>query len=162
MNTQPETNNWWHRHRAWMIPVGMIALFVGMIASFVIFFFGVMKSSDAYKQAMVIVRQSPTINEALGLPINAGLIISGSISIRGPSGDAELAIPVYGPKGSATVFLEARKSAGEWTFQKLIVEIEQTGVRIDLLEKPPMPAASLTMRHALSSTPFERKASTGY
>ena len=162
MNTQPETNNWWHRHRAWMIPVGVIALFVGMIASFAIFAFGLMKSSDAYKQAMVIVRQSPVVIETLGLPIKEGLITSGSVNINGPSGHAELAIPVSGPKGSATVFLEARKSAGEWTFQKLIVEIEQTGARIDLLIKTqPMPAVSLTMHHTLSSTPIEPETCTG-
>ena len=89
-----------------MISVGAIAPFVGMIASLVIFAFGLMKSSDAYKQAMVIVRQSPVINEALGLPIKEGLIISGSISVRGPSGNAELAIPVYGRRAVQPYFLK--------------------------------------------------------
>ena len=150
-----------------MIPVGVIALFVGMIASLAIFVFGLMKSSDAYKQAMVIVRQSPAIIEALGLPIKEGLMTSGSVSINGPSGRAELAIPVYGPKGGATVFLEARKSAGEWTFQKLVVEIERTGVRIDLINLEPsdsmfkkaqsLPTVSRTMHHSLSATSNVRK-----
>ena len=64
--------------------------------------------------------------------------------------NVHLAIPVYGPKGSATVFLEARKSSGEWMFQKLVVDIELTGAQIDLLRTiPPMPVDSLTMQQAL-------------
>ena len=82
-------------------------------------------------------------------------MINGRVNINGPSGRAELATPVCGPKSGATVILGWRKSALEWTFLKLVVEIEVTGVRIYLLKKAqPMAAVSLKTHSGLSATPI--------
>jgi hypothetical protein len=58
----------------------------------------------------------------------------GSISTSGPSGEANLAIPISGPNGEGTLFVEAEKTAGKWTYSTLVLELEDSNQRIDLLE----------------------------
>ena len=135
MDNQPRPN-WWSRNWKWFVPVLCVAgilLVVGSIALFVTLLFGTMKSSGAYKQALVAVRADPTVTQALGAPINGGFIVSGGVSVRGSSGVADLSIPVSGPKGKGTVYAKATKSMGGWQFTELVVEIKRTGERIDLL-----------------------------
>jgi hypothetical protein len=132
----PSNSNWWERNWKWFVPVGclsVILIFVGGIALMVTFVFGLMKTSDAYVQALSRAKENPAVVEALGRPIEDGYFSSGSINETGPSGRAELAIPISGPKGSGTIYLEANESANQWSFSKLEVEIDKTGERIDLL-----------------------------
>ena len=128
---------WWGRNWKWFVPTGclsMLAITAGVIFLLLSLIFGMMKSSDAYKQAMVKVRASTAVSAALGTPIKEGYFTSGSVNVSGPSGNAQLAIPISGPKGTGTVYLEAAKSMGQWSFSKLVVEIEGAKERIDLLE----------------------------
>jgi hypothetical protein len=74
-------------------------------------------------------RSNPTVANALGSPIKEGFLVSGNINVNGASGNAELAIPISGPKGKATIYVEAVKSAGEWSFSKLVVKLEQQNVQ---------------------------------
>jgi hypothetical protein len=69
---------------------------------------------------------------ALGSPIDEGWYLSGTTNVNGASGDADLSIPISGPKGKGTIYAVATKSAGEWTYSKLMVKIESTGATIDL------------------------------
>lgn len=137
--TQPLEATWWSRNWKWFVPVGCLSsifLFAAFIALTMSFVFGMMKSSDAYSQGLAKTKASPAVVEALGVPIKEGYFTSGSINERGSSGNAELAIPISGPKGSGTIYLEARKSAGGWSFSQLVVEIEKSNKRIDLLAEP--------------------------
>ena len=93
-----------------------------------------MKSSQAYQQALAKTKADSRVTEALGSPIVPGWFTSGSTQVNGASGDANLAIPISGPKGKGTIYLEASKFGGEWTFSKLIVELEPTGEKVNLLE----------------------------
>jgi hypothetical protein len=143
---EPENSNWWSRNWKWFVPVGclsVVLLFAAAIALLMTFVFGMIKNSDAYSQALARAKESPAVIEALGNPIKEGYFTSGSINETGPSGDAELAIPISGPKGSGTIYLEAEESAGQWSFSKLEVEVEKSGERIDLLaddsESPALP-----------------------
>ena len=92
-----------------------------------------MKSSDAYKEALAQAQTHPAIIEVLGSPIEEGWYMSGNINVNGPSGAADISFPVSGPKGKATVFAVARKSAGLWTFSTLVVELKSSGKRINIL-----------------------------
>jgi len=130
--------SWWTRNWKWFVPVGclsIIAIFAGFIALILTFVFGMMKSSDVYIQALAKTRDNPAVVSALGTPLEAGYFISGRINVSGPSGDAELAIPVSGPKGKGTIYVVATKTAGEWSYSQLVVQIEQTGQRIELLDE---------------------------
>ena len=135
MDNQPRPN-WWSRNWKWFVPVLCVAgilLVVGSIALFVTLLFGTMKSSGAYKQALIAARADPAVAQALGAAIDAGFIVSGSVNVSGSSGDADLSIPLSGPKGKGTLHVRATKSMGEWQFTELVLEVTQTGERIDLL-----------------------------
>ncbi len=130
---------WWDRNWKWFIPTLCLLLLLTFFAFIGLIFYGVstmMKSSDAYQMAVHEVRNSPEVIAEIGEPITEGFFASGNINTTGSSGAADLAIPISGPKGDATIYLSATKSLGKWTFKDLVVEIENTQDRIDLLKEP--------------------------
>jgi len=137
--TQTARRNWWDRNWKWFVPVGCLSLLVllaGLVALVGSIVIGAMRSSDAYGHAVAEARRSPEVAQALGTPLREGLFVSGSVDVKGPSGTASLAIPLSGPKGKGTVYVEATKSAGEWTYSTLVVRVDGTEGRIDLLQRP--------------------------
>jgi Cytochrome oxidase complex assembly protein 1 len=118
----------------------MLLFAVGLVFVIVSIVFGAMKSSDAYKTALAKAKADPRVVNALGSPITDGFFVSGKANVSGASGEADLAIPISGPKDKGTVYCVASKFAGEWTFSTLIVEVGKTGERIDLTEKGPATA----------------------
>src|SRR5947207_12176838 len=99
-----------------------------------VFFFatGIMKQSDAYKIALARAQANPAAIEAIRSPISQTGIVSGNSNVNGPTGEANLSIPLSSPKKKATLYVEAKKSADPWMFQTMIIKIEKTGERIDL------------------------------
>ena len=133
---QQEKRGWWSRNWKWFVPVGCLSMLVVgavVIALIVTLVFGALKSSDVYKQALAKAISNPTVIGELGEPIEAGWVVSGSISVNGSSGEADISIPISGPKKSATVYAVGRKSAGEWKFSRLEVEIPNRPLRINLM-----------------------------
>jgi hypothetical protein len=116
-------------------------LFVVFVGSIVLIVFSAVKSSDVYKEALVRAKTHPAVIEALGSPVTEGLLLSGNTNVNGPSGEANLSIPVSGPKGKGTIYLAATKLLGRWNYSGLVLEIERTHQRIDLLQRP-TPASS--------------------
>ncbi len=129
--------NWWSRNWKWCVPAGcfsivlVMVVFVGLIVALV---FGLIKSSDVYKDALTQAQANESVSEALGSPIEAGFLVTGSINISGSSGDADIAIPISGPKGSGTIYAVATKSGGAWTFSTLNVQIKGSEERMNLLD----------------------------
>jgi Cytochrome oxidase complex assembly protein 1 len=130
---------WWTRNWKWFVPTGclsLLALFALFVCSIVLIVFGAMKSTDVYKDALARAKANPVVIEALGSPVKEGLFVSGNTNVNGASGEANLSIPISGPKGKATIYLKAEKSLGRWNYSDLVVEIEKTGERIDLKKTP--------------------------
>src|SRR5438067_3348078 len=117
-------------------------LFVGGCALMVFFFATrMMKQSEAYKIALARAQANSAVVEAIGSPISQKGIVSGNSNVNGATGEANLSIPLSGPKGKATLYVEAKKSTDIWLFETVVVKIEKTGERIDLnaLPLPPKP-----------------------
>jgi hypothetical protein len=138
--TQPVTSkpNWWKRNWKWFVPLGCLSvtfLFLAFVGSIFVIVFGAMKSSDVYREALARAKADPAVVEALGSPIKDGFLLSGNTNVNGASGESNLAIPISGPKGKGTIYVSANKSLGRWNYSGLVVEIEQTHERIDLLQK---------------------------
>jgi hypothetical protein len=130
------TPNWWKRHWQWVLPIGCLGAltaFAAFVASIALIVFGAMKSTDIYKSALTRAEAHPSVIEALGAPIRAGFLVSGNTNVNGASGEANLSIPISGPKGKGKIYVAATKSLGEWKYSGLVVEIEKTHQRIDLL-----------------------------
>ena len=135
---QQSRGNWWTRNWKWFVPTGcltMIALFAAFIALIAMIVFSAMKSSDVYKDALAKAKAEPAVIEALGSPIKDGMFVSGNTNVNGGSGEANLAIPISGPKGKGTLYVVATKSVGIWNYSSLVVEVTQTKQRIDLLHE---------------------------
>ena len=110
-----------------------VFLIAGGAAGIAAIAFGSIKSSDVYQSALAEAMADPEILNTLGEPIKAGLIPSGSISIENATGEASLSIPISGPKGKGTLYVEATKSAGTWTYTALEVAVDGQPGRINLL-----------------------------
>ena len=134
--SEQQQRGWWSRNWKWFVPVGCLGLLVMAVAGvalLVALVFGIIKSSDVYKESLTQTQASAPVREILGSPIEPGFLVSGSINISGPSGNADLAIPISGPNGSGTIYAVATRSAGRWTFTTLDVEIEGREPRISLM-----------------------------
>ena len=127
---------WWSRNWKWFVPAGcltVIGLVVAFVAAVVMIVFGALKSSDAYKTAVARAKAHPEVTAALGQPIEEGMFLSGKTNVEGSSGEADLAIPISGPKGKAKIYAIATKTAGRWNYSTLEVEVTGRDERIHLL-----------------------------
>jgi hypothetical protein len=134
LTPQPPHGGWWSRNWKWFVPTGCFTIILLGVAFFVcifVFAFSMLKSSDAYKTAVTRAKNDDRVVAALGTPIREGMFTSGKINVTGPSGEADIGIPISGPKGKATIYVIGTKSAGEWTFSKLSVQV-YGGEAIDL------------------------------
>jgi len=132
---QPRQRHWWARNVFWVVPVGCLGV-IGIIGAFVtavlFLVYGALRSSDPYKQALRTANADSRVARVLGTPITDRFFTTGSFDTSGPTGRAEFAMPVKGPKGNGTIFVTASKSLGKWNFEALVVEITATQERIDL------------------------------
>ncbi len=111
-----------------------LAVAAGLAVLILIFVTVLLGDSDASKMAFAAAQASPTVRQRLGESIKEGLFVSGSIEISGPSGHADISIPISGPRGKATVYAVARKSADVWTLDILQVAFGDEAGRVDLLK----------------------------
>jgi hypothetical protein len=110
----------------------MIGAFVALLAGIFLTVFGLIRSSDVYQQALERASSSEAVVEALGDPVEPGWYLTGSINVQGASGQADISIPIAGPRGKGTIYASARKTAGRWDYSLLEVEVEGREERIDL------------------------------
>ena len=103
---------------------------LGACSAFVYVMMGMLKWSDAYADGMAIVEADSHVIEILGSPIESAHMVTGSISVNGSSGVADIAIPVSGPNGEGTVYIKGFKEMGEWRYASIIFRSES--VTIDL------------------------------
>jgi cytochrome oxidase complex assembly protein 1 len=134
----PKTN-WWKRNWKWFVPLGCFSiaiLFVAFVASIVLIVPSAVKSTDVCKDALTRAKAHPAVIEALGSPVTEGFLVSGKTNVNGASGEANLSIPVCGPKAKGILYVAAMKSLGRWNYSGLVLEIAKTHQRINLLERP--------------------------
>ena len=124
MNSVPQSNTWLKRNTKWIVlaAVGLGLLLVALfIAAIVTIVAGAMRSNDVYKEGLARAQASPEVAALLGTPIEAGFFTSGSINVENRSGEADLQIPLHGPKGEATLDVVASKRNGTWTYKRMQV-----------------------------------------
>jgi hypothetical protein len=123
-----------------MVPVGclgFILLITGFALGLLTFIFSMLKTSDVYRETIETVRTHPAARAELGDPIETGWFVSGSIEVTGPSGHADVSVPLSGSKRSGKVYAVANKSAGRWEFSLLELEVDGRPGRIDLRAAAP-------------------------
>ena len=100
----------------------LLFLFVAFCAVLVFFFFGAIKKSDVYEQALHRVRADQRVQATLGEPIEPGFWVSGSVHVDAQKGGtADFTFPVSGPKMKAKVHAVASSQGQAWEFTTLEV-----------------------------------------
>jgi hypothetical protein len=125
---------WMSRNWKWVIPVGCLVPVMFVLGIFALVF-SVIKASTPYQSAVDSLRVDCGAQEALGAPVAPGRFVWGSVNVSGPSGHADLAIPLKGGRSSGTLYVRATKVAGLWRFDLLELAIEGRPERIDLRAK---------------------------
>ncbi len=88
-------------------------------------------SSEVYQKAVAAAQSSPEVAEQLGTPITADAAnTKGTISTRGISGNADLIIPLAGPKNQGRLYATARREDGVWKFYTLSVDVNGRLVKL--------------------------------
>jgi len=117
----------------WAVVLSVVILIcIGGIFAIV---FGVLRSSEPFKQAIVEVQSNPQAVRALGEPVEVGWFVGGSISVQGDSGHADLTIPVSGSVDKGTLYVTAYKSEGIWRFTRMELVTKKYPDHINLLEE---------------------------
>lgn len=142
--TQPQAPRpgWWQRNWKWFVPTGCcLGTLLGVVLAIAIFGMGIvglfsgiskiLKGSEPYQTAVMRAKRNDKVTTALGTPIEEGFP-SGSVNTNNDKGDADLTIPLSGPKGKATVYVVGTRSAGLWTYSKMTAKIAGTDEEIDL------------------------------
>jgi hypothetical protein len=128
--------SWFERNWKWFVPVMLVSavllfgLFFGALFELLT---SVMRSSVAYQTAVQRAEESPEVADKIGHPIKVGWIVSGNINVSSNSGNADLSIPISGPRGKGRILVSAKKQFGKWTFQTLEVQVEGDDTPIPLL-----------------------------
>lgn len=117
------------KHWKWYLVIAAcfaVLLFVGVSLT--------LSDSEVSKMAVAAAESNPVVKQRLGDPIKRGFFTSGSIEINGSSGHADLEVPISGPRGKATIYAVANKSAGIWKFETLNVAFDEASPRLTLLQ----------------------------
>lgn len=106
-------------------------LLIGLFAASMFSAFTALKSSDVYGLAVSTLEAHPDALAQLGAPITTG-IPTGSFQISGPSGQADFSFSAEGRKNRGTVFVDATRDMGTWKINRIELEVEGSGKRINL------------------------------
>ena len=146
MDTMPQPQatrpGWFSRNWKWFLPTGCcLGTLIGIVLAIAIFGMGIvgmisgiskiLKSSEAYQTAVARAKANEKVIAALGTPIEEGFPM-GSVNTNNDAGDADLKIPISGPKGKATIYVVGTRSGGTWTYSKMNVKVTGTDEEIDL------------------------------
>lgn len=114
--------------------IGVIVVFVGLMVAGMVVAIIAFGNSEAYLLGVSKLQSSQEATTVLGTPIQAGMPM-GNISISGPSGSANISFNATGPKGKGVVYVDAARNMGQWKINRIELEIEGSGRRIDLNNK---------------------------
>lgn len=146
METAPQPQaprpGWWSRNWKWFLPTGCcLGSLLGIVLAIAVFGVGifglisgiskVLKSSEPYQTAVARAKANEKVVTALGTPIDEGFPM-GKVNTDNAGGEADLSIPLTGPKGKATLYVVGRRSGGVWSYSKMSVTITGTDESIDL------------------------------
>lgn len=132
--------SWFRRHR-------LITAVFCIVGFFTLFYFSLdtaLNNSDAKKLMISEAEANPLVIEKLGAPITAGKVQAGSIELNGSAGEAELTIPLTGPKGMGTIHSEAVRRDEKWKLLQLQFTVDE---KLYVLLETPNPFEKIGVNH---------------
>jgi hypothetical protein len=113
----------------WAVILYLLA--IAIFAASMFYAFTALKNSDVYGLAVARLEAHPDAVAQLGAPITTGMPM-GSFQISGPGGKADFSFSAEGRKNRGTVFVDATRDMGIWTINRIVLEVEGSGKRINL------------------------------
>lgn len=95
--------------------------------------FGLIKSTDAYKEAVRRARNDSRVAALVGTPVETRFWVTGNVNVTNNRGDADITIPICGPRGNAKLYAVATLDPNGWHFTELVVRPSGGGAEINLL-----------------------------
>ncbi len=140
LRPEPMKKSWLEQNPYWKIPLGCLTL-VSLIALFIVVLMTVIttsfRSSDVYKQALTQAASNAQVRQLIGEPLKPAWLISGQLNVSGSTGNANLSIPISGPRGKvqfARSQIRLAESGGSPTCR---VGVDGQPTSIDLLSIQP-------------------------
>ncbi|MEM8960602.1 MAG: cytochrome c oxidase assembly factor Coa1 family protein [Acidobacteriota bacterium] len=125
---------WYESPWTWIIGCGGCSCLLLILSPFLLVggvgvgALGSLRNLDVVKDAVQLAEADERVQAALGTPLERGWLPQGSINLTNGEGEADMSIPVEGPKGKGVVHFQAVQNGGDsWRFDILEVEIEATG-----------------------------------
>jgi hypothetical protein len=140
LHPEPMKKSWLEQNPYWKIPFGCLTL-IFLIALFVVVLMTVittsLRNSDVYKQALAQAASNSQVRLQIGEPLKPAWLISGQLNVSGSTGNANLSIPISGPRGKGTIRAIANKTGRVWRFTYLQISVDGHPASIDLLSIQP-------------------------
>lgn len=94
-------------------------------------------SLEPVQFAIEQIESDPRVAAHLGAPVETGRLVErGTFHIGDMSGTANFALSASGPDADGTVYVAAEKALGEWRIEHFVLELDETGQRIDITTPP--------------------------
>jgi len=121
--------SWWKRNWKWVVPLGgcltAIVLVIVLISSI---FFGVtklMEGTEPYQYAFELINKDEQLLELLGAPIEKNGAGQSNINWVNGTKSARMVIPIAGPKGTGTLYINATGQGDTWDYHEIRVEVAE-------------------------------------
>lgn len=114
--------------------IGLVFVVFGICAGGIVFgVTALIRNSDVVQGAVARAERDPQVVAALGTPLEVGWLTLGSIETSNGGGNADLTLPISGPRGSGQMIVEAVRREGVWQYRRLFVTVGDR--RIDVLRE---------------------------
>lgn len=139
MDENRSQKSWFGRNWKWAVPslgcLVIIVIAVFLAGAMVVKVTDLFKESTPYSEGMAALKSNELVIEEIGEPIEPNGMFQGNVHYSNDGGNADIKVPVKGPKGEATLLVIGEELNGEWTYIKMEVTISGTDKKIDLLIK---------------------------
>ncbi|MEO0525848.1 MAG: cytochrome c oxidase assembly factor Coa1 family protein [Bacteroidota bacterium] len=129
--------SWWKRNWKWVVPAGgclsLILVLVFFIGYLVYGVSNIFSGSEPYEYAFEKINNDEQIVGLLGAPIEKDGMVKGSINWNNGEKKADMEIPITGPKGTGTLYINASGNGDGWIYHEIKVTIKDNEA-FDLLE----------------------------
>ena len=138
MDENSVQKNWFSRNWKWAVPslgcLVIIAIAIFLAGAMVVKVTDLFKESVPYSEGMAALKSNEIVIEELGEPIEPNGMFQGNVSYSNDGGNADIKVPVKGPKGEASLLVIGEKLNGAWVYIKMEVTINDSDKKIDLLK----------------------------
>ena len=123
--------------KAWLFGCGGCLVLVALLGAFgaaiFAFVFKALGESEAAQASLREAQASTVLIEEIGEPMTVGWLVMGSVNVSNDSGEADIIVPIEGPKGTASVHTIEVREGGVGTMQEMTATVAGSGTTVDLL-----------------------------